>query len=564
MNWKLFADSKRRILVSVFFAAVIIVSYCGRLLVRHTRTAGMPFYEVEPFTMMIAVTTGVIAVAIASYWFAYLHSTRRTDFYHSLPVTAVVRFRTFYTGCLLVYAGGLVISVLISCMFGIPAGEMRIELAARILMSSALTIFFFLTVMNITIYAFTLSGNILIGLLIDAVLLFYIDLWERVLELTWDFATYSTFFAVRKPDISLTDIYIGAIYPTVRSDVSLGVSASAFAGAAVKLVIWFFLTYRMCRSGYLNRPAEASRSLIAFYSSHLLIKLMIVVPVALLMGNSTYNSFYAYRDAVQIISMIITAIVVSMFLETIFSRSLKTALRKWGSIIVSLIVIFVTYGITRTVEDRYNSYVPKYDELESYAVFNPLDSYYYGFNLKYDEDGHVYDYLDPAGYVKEHMILPDEKAILTLAAKSQQTDYHDMSSPMPLQVYYRLTNGRQRSRLIWVDMEDDENRMMLNRIVGPAYYKSGVWQAFDRDVPDDANVSSVDYHDLRADKYIHMGQGSGTADQVLAVWRDDMVLYDYDHIRYDEVAAEIEIHFDGGLYMWVLPVYEDMSLWTDR
>jgi hypothetical protein len=74
----------------------------------------------------------------------------------------------------------------------------------------------------------------------------------------------------------------------------------------------------------------------------------------------------------------------------------------------------------------------------------------------------------------------------------------------------------------------------------------------------------VDFHDLRADVYTHIGQGQGTAEQVLEVWRHDMVRYDYDHIRYDEVAAEIEVHFDGGLYMWVLPVYEDMSLWADR
>ncbi len=561
MNWKLFADSKRRIIVSLIFVAGIVVAYSGRLLISDTRHRGMPFYEVPPFCVMIAGATGVFAVCIASYWFAYLHSEKRTDFYHSLPVSAIVRFRTFYTGCLLVYACGLALSIPLSLAFGVPLDSFDVRLFARLCMAAALTVFFFLTVMNITIYAFCLSGNIIIGLLIDAVLLFYIDLWERVIDLMCDFATHSAFFATRRPSVSLIDIYMETIYPTVRSDVSLGVSASAFGSAVVKLFIWFAVTYMMCRSRYLKRPAESSRSLIAFYSSHLLIKLMIVVPVALMMGNSTYDSFYAYRDVMQIVSMIVTAVVVSMFLEAVFSRSIRTALKSWGTIIVSLIVIFTAFGVIRGVEKKYNSYVPKYDDLESYAVFCPLDSYYYGFNLKYDEDGHVYDYIDASEYVKEHMILPDEKAILTLAAKSQQTDYHEMSSPLPLQVYYRLNKGAPRSRMIWIDMDDDENRGMLNRIVGPAYYKSGVWQAFDYDVPDEADVSSVDFHDLRADIYTHMGQGQGTAEQILETWREDMVRYDYDHIRYDEVAAEIEVHFDGGLYMWVLPVYEDMSLW---
>ncbi|MCR5509681.1 MAG: hypothetical protein K6F54_01805 [Lachnospiraceae bacterium] len=558
MNWKLFADHKRRILISLGFALLIVAVYSGAMLLRYGVRGEIPFYEVKPLTENFCIVTLVLAVFIGAYGFSYLHSMKRVDFYHSLPVTAEKRFRSIYLSTCSFYFMGIAAALIVSLIFGVPAGDPGPAMFARSGMALVLTVLFFLTILNITVYAFTLSGNTVIAILIDIVLIFYIDLWERVIELTCDFATHSTFFATKRPDISVIDIYLGAMYPTIRSDVSLSVSAGFFVRACIKLFIWATITFVMCRRKYLRRPAESARSLVAFYSSHMLIKLMVVVPVALLMGNSTYDSFYEYRNVMQIISMILTAIVVSILVEILFSRSLSAAVRKWGSIIFALFVIFTIFGIMRGVEKKYNAYVPATGELESYAVFDPLDSYYYGFNLNFDEDGHVYDYLDAAEYVKENMILTDTEAILKLAGRSVEKDYHEMMSPLPLQVHYRLSNGTVRNRLIWVEMENVSNRKMLNRIVGPAYYKEGIWQAFTENVPEDANVTSIDYHDLMEDEYRHVGEGRESANKLISVWRDAMTMYDYDHVRYKEVAAEIEVHFDGGMYMWVLPLYEDM------
>ncbi|MBO4899785.1 MAG: hypothetical protein J5509_05805 [Lachnospiraceae bacterium] len=558
MNWKLFADHKRRILISLGFALLIVAVYSGAMLIRYGVRGEIPFYEVRPLTENFGIVTLVLAVFIGAYGFSYLHSMKRVDFYHSLPVTAEKRFRSIYLNTCSFYFLGIIVALAVSLIFGVPAGHPGPAAFARAGMALVLTVLFFLAILNITVYAFTISGNTIIALLIDIVLIFYIDLWERVIELTCDFAAHSSFFATKRPDISVIDIYLGAMYPTVRSDVSLSVSAGFFGKACIKLFIWTLITFIMCRRKYLSRPAEAVRSLVAFYSSHMLIKLMVVVPVALLMGNSTYDSFYEYKNVMQIISMILTAIVVSILVEILFSRSISIAVKKWGSIIFALFVIFAIFGIMRGVEKKYNAYVPAEDELESYAIFNPLDSYYYGFNLNFDEDGHVYDYLDAADYVKENMILTDTEAILGLAGKSVETDYHDMMSPLPLQVHYRLKNGTVRNRLIWIEMENVSNRKMLNRMIGPAYYKEGIWQAFLNDVPEDANVTSIDYHDLIGDEYKHVGEGRETADDLINVWRDAMTMYDYDHVRYKEVVAEIEVHFDGGMYMWVFPLYQDM------
>ena len=481
-----------------------------------------------------SIWIGIAAMVIAFCRFSYLHSTGFTDYYRSLPITLKQMFIRRYA------SGAGIFAVLF-----IPVCVILYALS-MLNRNVVLSLLFFLIVYNITVFAITLTGNWVITLLTAAVMIFYIDLWQRVIDLCCDFATYSPFFASTKPRFSFIDIYLG----------SAGLN---YVWTLIRLLIWAFITFLMCRRSFLNRSAESSEALLTFYSSHLLLKLMIVVPTSLLMGWSTYISFSGHKDAVRIVSMIITAIITSMLIELLFTRKIKAAVTRWGSIIVSLIVIFAVFAVFRISEDKYNAYVPEFDEIESYAVYNPLDSYYYHNNILFGADGSARGYISASDYVKENMYLSDVDAIYRLAKQGIITDYRKMESPLPLQVYYRLTNGKTKSRLVWVDMDNEENRPFLNRIVGPAYYKNGVWQAFTEDIPEGAKVSYVRYHNMTSDEFTDIVDDPDYAKRVVKSWRNAMVSYDYDHIRYEEVAAEIEIGFEGDeIYRWILPVYNDM------
>ncbi|MCR5596473.1 MAG: hypothetical protein K6G12_11540 [Lachnospiraceae bacterium] len=476
------------------------------------------------------IFTGLIALILGSLLFSYLHSFGRIDLYHSMPITVKRLFGiryligacSFFTAC--------VIAVLIS----------NDDINKVIL-----TFLFFLTAYHVTIYAYTITGNPVVAICVSIIIFFYIDLWERIYELMCSYETVSSFFAEPMPEISVMDIYINE-------------SGEPFWLLLVKLMIWALITFLFCRNSYIKRPAEACTNLIAFYSSNLLLKLMIVVPVSLLMGKSAYDSFSGHKNTVQMVWMILTAIVTSVIIETLLSRKFKTAIKKWGSIIFALIIIFAFYAGFKYSATKYNEYVPSADRIESYAVYNPLDSYYYYNNIDFNEDGSVNDYISAPEYVKAHMFLADTEAIVKLAAKSVKTDYHDMASPLPLQVYYRLDDGRTKSRLIWVDMDAEQNRAYLNRIVGPAYYKSGIWQAFTSNIPKNANVSAVRYLDFSSDRYSDIGSDMDKANIIVKQWRSAMVLYDYDHVRYDVAVGEIEVVFDDGAYRWIMPVYDDM------
>ena len=147
---------------------------------------------------------------------------------------------------------------------------------------------------------------------------------------------------------------------------------------------------------------------------------------------------------------------------------------------------------------------------------------------------------------------------MALAKKSLKTDSSKMKSPLPLQIYWRLNDHTSRARLIWVDMDSSENRIYLNRIMGPAYYKAGIWQGFSYDAPRDASIYSIEYHNLVKGGYTSLKSDRIGTPGIVRKWRKAMVMYDYDHVRYDEVIGEIIVYFDDGFYRWVLPVYEDM------
>lgn len=551
-------NCRRRVIIWPLSVILIILSYAVYPCIYHRYLGWNIRLDISP-EIPVGAATGLCALLIAAQGFGYLHSTSKVDMYHSLPVSMTKRFWTIYIGGLIIFFSGLVLSVICGLVLG-RLYPYRVELGAgTIMLRGLLVLLYFLCIYNVTVFSFSITGNTAIAVLVDAVLIVYVDLWQKVFDNSLHFETYSTFFAGRRADLSIVDLFFHNITDVSAAGMTNGVSTDSFLRGTVGLLIWFIITFIGSKRTYVNRPSETSESLVAFYSSHLLIKLMIVVPVALLMGESIYESFYNHKLLMQIIGMIVSAYVTSAAVEFIFTGSVKSALKSVGSVIFSLFVIFAVFACFRYAEDRFDSYIPKVEDVESFAIYCPLDCYYYDYNIEFDEDGRPLRYIDASEYVKENMILYDTEAVITLAKESADTDYRHMGSPLPIQVYYRLNNGVNRKRLIWVDMDYPPNRTYLNRLMGPAYYKSGVWQVLGKeDILNDAHIYSVEYHDVKDGVNTPIGDTTTDAIKVINAWKAAMVMYDYDHVRLHETVGELEIHFGDGYHKWLLPVYEDM------
>jgi|GEM_PF-1002116 len=189
-------------------------------------------------------------------------------------------------------------------------------------------------------------------------------------------------------------------------------------------------------------------------------------------------------------------------------------------------------------------------DIDSYVVLNQNECYTEVINI--DSTGQDYSsmYKSPAVYAKNNMKLTDAEAIVELAKKSVITGKDNMESPLALSVYYRLKSGRNVSRTVWVDVNDESNDSYLNRIVGPAYYKEGIWQAMSMNVPKQFEVTGVAYVNSLEDKKLNITD----AERIIYLWREDMSAYDYNRVRYDNEQGYITITMSNWT-TWSLPVY---------
>ncbi len=553
----LWLNIKNRIWI-LFFTVIIMIFACEGYpyLYYHNSIPEFLFNIISP-NACAGMLTGVCGVMLAMQGFSYLHYPHKVDMYHSLPVTMRQRFGfTYLTGIII-----FVISIAAGIVSGIFRGTVTQNNEHAFIVSmtlrALLLVLFFLCVYHLCIYAFSLTGHPAVGLLVTGMMIIYVDLWQKVFNQSVHLVTKATFFAVESPDISIIDLYFHTT-GMMTGRIPVGGELSSYIWGAAGLTLWTALSFRWAEKSYIRRPAEASKSLVILYSSRILIKVMIVVPITLLMGEAIYENFYVYPYIVQSIGMVITAYVVSFITESLISKSFKAAYHAVGSVIFALFIVFGIFSVFRLWENKYNSYIPEKEDIVDYAVYNPLDSYYYNYNIQFGDDDAAQWYIPASDYVEDNMHLSDIDAIYALAKKSLKTDSSKMKSPLPLQIYWRLNDHTSRARLIWVDMDSSENRIYLNRIMGPAYYKAGIWQGFSYDAPRDASIYSIEYHNLVKGGYTSLKSDRIGTLGIVRKWRKAMVMYDYDHVRYDEVIGEIIVYFDDGFYRWVLPVYEDM------
>lgn len=502
---------------------------------------------VNPY-LLVLIT--ILAVTIAIQGYSYLFSKSKVDMYHSVPVSMKSRFFTIYVNGVLIFLASILIAsfacIILMCAKGIMTGS----LMGKLLLNLILELFAFLAIYDVAIFSVMLTGNVFMATVMSLVFTYYVDIWREIISsygITF-FRTYTSVFDDPTTGISILNIFT-VTADRLNNNYVLPVNLiSIVIVAIVKLSIWALITIFFAFLNYKKRPAEAAGSSMAFYSSRILVKLFVTIPCGLLFGIWMYE-VGEKNIVLSIIAMVISTIIIAMLTEIAFNFEFKSAIRHWGSIIVALIVVGIIFFAYRADLFGFDKFIPKTDEIESYALLNNYECYYSSI-INFDADTNDYSggNINPYIYVKDNMQLMDVEAIVELSKKSELLSEED-DSVIPLDVYYRLKNDKTRSRRILIDLDDETNDDYLNRIIGPAYYKMGVWQAMTMDAPRN-RVLSVSYSTILDTCQLNVDD----VNQIIDIWRKDMGKYDYDRVRYDYEAGYISILFDNYA-TWELPVY---------
>lgn len=528
----------------------------------------------------LAFLAAAIALVSAVQGFSYLYSRKKIDFYMGMPVKRKKRFFVIWLNGILLYLlpylAGLVISMLIAAGNGAMDRTVLQSAVAALLVNGS----FYLGVYHMAILAVMLTGNIVVTGFAFLTFCLYEYLIRIVIEGYKEiFFQYFSYFG---SDTTPLFSPFGMYYRLTETLYYANRGGKYLMGMLLFAAVAGLVSY-LC---YLKRPAEAAGKAMTFVCTRLPVKILLVIPAALLMGGiiSDAVSFNPEKsmDGIgwMIFSMAVTVIIGSALIQVIYEFDIKGCLHKKTHIVISGILVALVFIAFRYDLFGYDSYIPDKNQIKSIA-FIP-DYYEEGYGRAYfDSDG---AYISCQKYADKYMYLTNIEEICDMASWSMQEYENDTSDNEGRWSYativYRLKSGREVIRCLWVNVENAQTVKALDHIIGSEEFKKGFMMGASDILNAMLNDKDGRYR-IRAsygNLIYELQMSTSQAKEFLEIYRKDMALANFSRIREhapvgvmninisEEIAGSYYMSRSGGISrnirgwdvsMYVYPFYED-------
>lgn len=432
-----------------------------------------------PVTLLVTV----LAVICAIQGFSYLFRRQKLDMYMSVPVSKRRRFFVIYLNGILLFALPYLLSLLIGMVIGAGNGILTGTAVKCMLYSYLAYIVYYAVIYNITIIAVMLTGNLLISLCATAVLLFYeVAIKGLFIGLcSMFYSTYSTYGVTIKTYLSpIIEMFESAIdcssgkYYDRPLTVPYLIENSGMT--ILKILILALAAGIIGYLLYAVRPAESCNKSIAFRKSKPVIKVLLMIPIALLVGV-LFFSIANGNTAMTVFGLVLGILLSHSVLEVIFEFDLKAALKYLKSGAVGAVLVFAIFVVFQFDLTGYDNWVPKAEKIDSAALSIPViyqQSYY---------DGESKTWKSATDYCFEKMKLTDMESFCALmeeAVKDSEiiseggAEKQGYDHILWAQVKYRMKNGTDKYRQLRIPYEKYEEQ--LAKFVDSEEYKNGACQ----------------------------------------------------------------------------------------
>ena len=354
----------------------------------------------------LAFMLTMAAVVLAASGFAYLHSKKKTDFYHSLPIRREMLYAvTCLNGFLymaVAYIGFLTIAAVMIRAKGVPFDWGNLYLA------SVEHLCFFALVYMTAIMAMLLTGNLVVGLLGTGVLFS----WGPVICMTIS-AYFSEYFTTFSGD----DSFLLALIERTSSPVAWYVKACMSSqpgrmalGALIVAAVLFVLGMLL----YRRRPSEAAGHAMAFPITEPIIRFLIVVPSSLLLGAMFHSMMY--EDGWTVFGLVCGLLLVSCIIEIIYHFDFRSLFAHKRQLLVSAVFVGVVFVIFRFDLFGYDRYLPATEKLASGGIYcdllDPEATSQYHSTVEYTEGwyGVTFDAM-PSSTLADEMQISDNQGL---------------------------------------------------------------------------------------------------------------------------------------------------------
>lgn len=381
----------------------------------------------------LAFMLTLAAVVLAASGFAYLHSKKKTDFYHSLPIRREMLYAvTCLNGFLymaVAYIGFLTIAAVMIRAKGVPFDWGSLYLA------SVEHLCFFALVYMTAIMAMLLTGNLVVGLLGTGVLFS----WGPVICMTIS-AYFSEYFTTFYGD----DSFLLALSERT-SPVAWYVKA-CMSSQPGRMALWAMLAaavlFLLGMLLYRRRPSEAAGHAMAFPITEPIIRFLIAVPSSLLLGAMFHSMMY--EDGWTVFGLVCGLLLVSCIIEIIYHFDFKSLFAHKRQLLVSAVFVGVVFVIFRFDLFGYDRYLPATEKLASGGIYcdllDPDATSQYHSTVEYTEGwyGVTFDAL-PSSTLADEMQISDDQGLELLHTIAAQ-GVHDAA-----QARDRFLRGHGRS-----------------------------------------------------------------------------------------------------------------------
>ena len=353
----------------------------------------------------LAFMLTIAAVVLAASGFAYLHSKKKTDFYHSLPIRREMLYAvTCLNGFLymaVAYLGFLTVAAVMIRVKGVPFDWGSLYLA------SVEHLCFFALVYMTAILSMLLTGNLVVGLLGTGVLFS----WGPVICMTisaYFLEYFTTFYGDDSFLLALSEWtspvawYVKACMSSQPGRMALW----AMLAAAVLFLLGMLL--------YRRRPSEAAGHAMAFPITEPIIRFLIAVPSSLLLGAMFH--LVMCEDGWTVFGLVCGLLLVSCIIEIIYHFDFKSLFAHKRQLLVSAVFVGVVFAIFRFDLFGYDRYLPATEKLASGGIYcdllDPDARSQYHSTVEYTEGwyGVTFDAM-PSSTLADQMQISDDQGL---------------------------------------------------------------------------------------------------------------------------------------------------------
>ena len=456
---------------------------------------------VGPANELVAVITMICAVVCGLSGFSYLHSKKKVDLFHSLPVKREKLFAVTYINGLLIYIVPYMVN-LIFCYIILGVNKfMTVEAFFAGLTAFGINILYYLLIYTLAIIAAMLTGNIVVSFLGAGVFYGYGSIIFAIKDTYFDefFMTYITVNDTEEMIVEMSPLgnYVRTVWK-MADGYGKGIIATIIAvGIAVILLIVFAVFL------YKKRPSEAAGKAMAFEISKPIIKLALVIPISLAGGIFFMNVSNSYDIAWLIFGLIISLLISYGIIETIYNFDIRRAFHGKYYLLGSALAVGIIVCIFQFDLFKYDAYIPKQEDINTMSVdIGSLDEYIRYFDFYHNGSGGIYN----SNYQLEYMNITNTGSAYELAkigvdqvANFKTTDKNNSSmynmedngsnssKYYTYRVKYTLDSGREIYRGYTLPVDTTYN--ILKDIYIDKEYKKAHYPIFQFDNDDVAGIS---------------------------------------------------------------------------